>query len=274
MYSRKQYAKNFLNLFGKDICLSLKNVQLRLEKDDNENYSLFPFLNNFSNIFYQGDYEYLAHFVYYFNELELIWLMSDENLSKDECFKTLFSSGKNSIYNLNNLKLDEILLSSNTKDEHIILFLFLLCLPEIEEDSLMFNDKKEYLLESPYITEHIFEDLLLIAKLSNEEYLKKQIKSEKNLSIKIIENFLNEIFLGMSTVSVNDFKNVFPEKKIKILMNMDCYPDAILLSVNKSLIFMYEEILLWVEDYSRKEFQKTIETTIIKSNIKNKVIKY
>jgi hypothetical protein len=273
----KQYCILFLEYMDTEINLSFEEFSKLLYGKSQEQLSFFPFMDNLQEYFSKGNYHFLAHLVYYSNELDLFLvdiIQTKEQFNSN--FELLFNNSKHSIYNLNNIEIDKLLLSKDCKIEHLICFLFLLCLPHQNDNKnlVMFNTKGEHFLTSAFITDDNFDIMLHIAKEIHPHILNNILKADKNLSIFILEKFFTDIFFPLDTLSIDVFKNKFPQNKINKLSLLNCYPDDLSSYINSSISIMYENIITFIDNYSKELYKKNLLETLTFNIQEDKITKF
>lgn len=272
-FNYKDYALAFLQLMGDNLKYSSKEIEEYLLNPSlsDGSFSLFPIAENLKKMFLTADYNAVAGLVYHLNDIDCSLFTGNKVNNIENKYEYFFKSKETSIYYLFNLNIAELLLSSASSKNHILIYLFLLFLPN-GEDFLMFNNQGKSLLSLYDISDDNFEMLIDIYMDLNQIKFDKLINDKNNLAIQIIENYLIEIISNIDNPKMSDYKNYYPYKKINKLAKMDCFPDDAFSVLSISLTTMYPEFITWSEEYS-SELEKEIMKKLTYVNLNTKVDK-
>lgn len=222
-------------------------------------------------MFLSADYNAVAALVYHLNDIDCSIFTGNKVNNIENKYEYFFKNDKSSIYYLFNLNLGELLLSSSSSKNHILIYLFLLLLPN-GEDFLMFNNQGKSLLSLYDVSDDNFELLIDIYIDLNKVNFNRLIKDKNNLAIQIIENYLIDIISNIDNPELNDYKDYYPYKKINKLAKLDCFPDDVLNVLSVSLTAMYHDFITWSEEYST-EIEMNIMKELNVSNLNSKIEK-
>lgn len=270
-YSHQEYCIWFAGHFSYNI-YSLSDFINLLEK---ENGDLLPISKNLTDFFYSLDIEALINLIYHINDISELDFIIMDNDNKTN-LENLFSSITNTSYIFKLFSFDSEILLSEDKNHATLLFLFLFFIPQHKtSDSLYHYRKKIPLLCCNKITFNHFEMLLYLMKTYEEESF-FQLCEVHNLNFILIEDFCQNS-TDIYVVSNNEeWYNILPINKIKVLFNENCtLENYIQFSNNK--IFRIVPTLMTFINYFQKElnFLKLKEKLAQKSqlNHKDKIIK-
>lgn len=262
-YSCKEYALEFLKMMGESLKYSSQDIENILLNPISKNgeMNLFPIGENLRKKFYEGDYHFFAALVYHIENIDCS-IFTGESLDNIENYhQYFFQSKEKSLYILYNIDVAELLLSSASKKNHWLTYLFLLCLPD-SEDFLLYNFKGIPLLSIYEVSDEMFIFLLEISEEINPNNFKQLLQSEMNYSVMLIENYLTNYITLMDSPTLENYKNFYPYNKIYAFAEKKCYPDNASNLMSNVLTYMYSEFIQWSEYYSN-----VIEDKIMRSNV-------
>lgn len=262
-YSCKEYALEFLKMMGESLKYSSKNIEniLLNPLSANGEMNLFPIGENLRKKFYEGDYHFFAALVYHIDNIDCS-IFTGESLENIESYhQYFFHSKEKSLYVLYNIDIAELLLSSSSKKNHWLTYLFLLCLPE-GGDSLLYNFKGVPLLSVYEVSDEMFQFLLEISEEINPNKFKQLLQTEMNYSIMLIENYLTNYITLIDSPTLENYKSFYPYDKMYAFAEKKCYPDNAVNVITKELKYMYSDFIQWSESYSN-----VIEDTLMRKNV-------
>lgn len=268
-FNYKDYALAFLQLMGDRLKYSSSDIEdLLLEPTLYDGtFSLFPVEDNLKKMFSTANYNAVAALVYYLDDIDCGIFTSNKVNNINNKYDYFFKGTQTSIYFLFNLDLSELLLSSSSQKNHILIYFFLLFLPN-GDDFLMFNNQGKPFLSLYSVSEDNFELILEVAKDIQKEKLNEQLTSDNNLAVKIIENYLIDIISNMKNPNLEDYKSFYPYEKLHTLAKLDCFPDNAINILSVSLTTMYPEFIAWTDEYSA-----IVEENIMRESLKRSIKK-
>lgn len=283
-HTTQQYCLEFLQLTQYDgNLLSYEEINQLLSEMppvENTNFSLFPFSNNCKKIIDDGNYYLLAQIFFHLPHIDLTWMNYNNPIDYDceNFYSKLLGNSKESFFYLNNISTTNIL--KNKGDKYILTFLFLLCLPCCEKDTHLWDLNHNHVCSIPFINEVNYEMILEISYDTNPTVFESLCKRENNLSIKLLENFMD------IQTDLLDFKHIdwdihIPIYQLYQLAEYDCYAYNISKLVSNRYTILYPNLLSCVERLNIDIFKDILQDQIPFQNIrcneniiKRKIVKF
>ncbi len=240
--SVKDYCKYFLSIVEpSETIMSISEVNDCLKNNQTEDF--FPEALNLNNAFNNGDYRFIASYIFYFNELNQDWYDINNNLSnlsENEKYKIIFKEGGEDFILTRAIFSPELLLSANDENRKLT-FLFLLFLPGLDNYQMLFHYKKKIpLLCSFGITDENFDMLLFLTN----KYLPDEVVLYQN---KNFNHFLIEEFMVASSELYafdkrTKWKNILPIYKMKKLFEIEHWISNFNETIDDRLLMIFPQI--------------------------------
>lgn len=268
-YSIQEYCLWFSFFFNIEIKpLNAFNKTLEMENGD-----LLPISKNICDFFYKGNLENFVNLIYHLDDLKCLdFLIMNQKEIKTSDF--LFNQNISVFFDSFSLDL-EVLLSSDNNNSKLI-FLFLFFLPIYKNQELLNHPKKQIPLISCHkLTYENFEMLLFLMK-SFDGFFDKYTQIDYNLNLILIEDFCqysNKFFFGKEK---NEWYDILPLEKIKLLFQEKCYLYHFSTERNKKLYYnipSLKDFILFFQKELEVEFLEKKLTIKNGQSIQNKVVK-
>ena len=269
----KLYCETFLSILS-------PNEKL-MKKEEVENYlkengtDLFPESINFHNAFNNGDYRFIASYIYHFNDIDLEWYDTNarmSHLSSEEKYKLIFKEDNEEFIFNKAIFEPEIMLSETNRNRQLT-FLFLLFLPEMNNYQIFFHYKKKIpLLCCSFISNENFEMLLCLMT----EFIADEIKLysiSKNLNHILIEDFMQTSAELYAFDCNTDWFKLLPIYKMHRLFEINCRFANFHQTMDEKYYMTFPnmpDIVFSIEkeyDYLKLNKELKIKTEVIETNI-------
>lgn len=250
-HTTQQYCLDFLNLtqYKKEL-LSIDEINDFLNNVDLlENFNLFPASTNSQKIFEDGDYHLIAQLIFHLPNINLSW-MSLGNPAKydfENFYEMILGNSNQSFFYLNNISIGNIL--KNKEDRYILTFLFLLFLPSCKKQSHLWDYNETHICTTPFISEDNYLMLLQISEDLEPQIFKKICSEDKNLSIRLLENFMDSqtYFLDLNR---SELLKVLPIYQLQLLAQYNCIPFNISSIVSNRHMVIFSKMLKFMDKLS------------------------
>ncbi|NCP98106.1 hypothetical protein GW820_04410 [archaeon] len=267
--SVKDYCIYFLNIFNQDYSIwSLEKLEKEIKK---ANGDLFPESINLYNYFHDGNYEFVANFIYSFPNIKKEWLMSNTNyleLDEIEIYKTIFDKNSEDFI-FSKLMFNQEKMLCDDSINKIITYLFILFLPGINSDEFLFHFKKNKpLICCVNVSNKSFDTLLEITT----EYIKKNnFTYDKNLNHLLVGDFMTIANELHDFNEETKWTEILPIYKINKFFDLNYGFLNISDTIDKKIMILFENlptILLFIEkEYSYLKLKKELSSSDKKEKI-------
>jgi hypothetical protein len=261
--SIKEYCSAFIKLVNpNDELWTLNELESYLRINITSDF--FPEIINLHNYFNNGDYRFIANYIYHFPNTDKSWFDIDnnwKNMEHQKQYKTLFDDSSEFFIFKKSIFDPEHLLSKDEL-EHQLTFLFLLFLPTIDNYGLFYHPfKKIPLICCNLISNQNF-DMLYDLMHEYDSFELSVLCKGNNLNHILMEDFMtNSSVLYAFDPKVNWY-NVLPIYKIYKLLDINCNFQLFSNHISKNSAYMFEdmpEILIKLEkEYMYSKFNEQL----------------
>lgn len=269
--SIKDYCLEFIKLINSnDEILSISQLEKNLRVNTTSDF--FPEIINFHNYFNNGDYRFIASYIYHFPDTDKSWFDIDNkwtHLDDSSQYKRLFDDSSDS-YIFKKAIFDSELLLSKDDINHQLTFLFLLFLPCIDNYGVFYHHyKKIPLLCCNNISNNNF-DMLLELMQHYDIFEINLLSKGKNLNHILMEDFMINSAVLYAFNPETNWEEVLPLYKIHKLLDINCGFELFSNYISKNSAYMFEnisEILIKIEKkYMYFKFNEQLSNKKIKTD--------
>lgn len=270
-YNHQEYCLWFAGHFSYNIYSLDKCIDL-LEKD---NYDLLPITKNLIDYFYSNNIEIMLNLIYHLNDLKNLDFIIMETNSNNN-IDNLFFSRDSKLYFFNLFSFDiEVLLSNNT-NKATLLYLFFYFLPNNKSQDLLYHSRKKIpLISCNQITFNHFEMLIFLMKESDTTNYNSLCKNY-NFNLILLEDFCQSATEIYTFLENDEWYDILPIDKIKVLFKDNCYLNNFLEYKNKKVYYTVPTLSDFIQYFQKElEFLRLKEKLTKKGqfNHKDKVVK-
>lgn len=260
-YTHQEYCLWFSYHFNYEI-YSFSYFKSLIEENNDD---LLPISKNIVNYFQNANIEAIINLIYHINDLDnldfIIMKTSEDESNLDYLFK--YKDIKS--YFCNIFSYDPELLLSHDEENFVLLFLFLFFLPQHKyHDSLTHPRKFFPLISCNKITLENFKMLLFLMKLYDQENFNLLCK-DYNLNLLLLEDFCYNSSTLYFTLNKEEWYDVLPIEKIKLLFNENCMLSNFLDFKDKKVYYSVPTLIEFVQ-----YFQKELEFLKLKEKLTSK----
>jgi hypothetical protein len=261
--SIKDYCSAFIKLINPDDSLwSIQQLEDYLSLNTTADF--FPEVINLHNYFSNGDYRFIANYIFHFPNTNKSWFDIDNkwgNISEENQYKRIFDDSSE-FYILKKAIFDpEILLSKDDLNSQLT-YLFLLFLPAIDNYGVLYHHyKKIPLICCNLISNNNF-DMLLELMNQYDKFELDILSKGKNMNHILMEDFMTNSAVLYAFDPEVDWNEVLPLHKIHKLLDLNCGFQLFSDHISKNSAYMFDnmpEILIKLEkEYMYSRFNEQL----------------
>lgn len=276
-HTTQQYCLDFLQLtnYSGEIFSSeeISNLLSSMKSIDNPNFTLFPFSENSKSLFDLGNYHLIAQLLFHLPHLDLSWMNICNPASYDleSFYSNTLGNSSQSFFYLNNISIVELLKSND--DNKILTFLFILCLPCCDQDTHLWDNHGEHLCGTPFINDNNYKMLIEISLDTHKDIFHHLCLSEYNISIKIIEKFIDSQTDLLDFSNIN-WKDYLPIHQFYQLAKHNCFPNNLRQLLLAKHIVLFPNLLNFLDKFNYELLENIMLSEAPLNDINNKITKY
>jgi len=237
------YCIAFLKLINhEDDIWNIEELEAKLA--ENQSLDFFPEIINLHKYFNEGNYQFIANYIYYFPKTNKSWFDIDnnwDNIIDDVQYKKIFDDSSE-LYLLNKaiFKPEELL----AKDElnRQLTFLFLLFLPSIDNYGMFYHHSKKIPLICCHGVSNDNFDMIYFLMNEYDKFEIDLLSTGKNLNHILMEDFMQNASELYSFDPNTNWNKIIPLYKIHKLLDINCGFKLFENNIQPNLLYMFEDM--------------------------------
>lgn len=261
--SIKDYCSAFIRLVNpEDNLWSIRELENYLSENPTSDF--FPEVINLHNYFSNGDYRFIANYIYHFPHTSKSWFDIDnkwDNISEEIQYKKIFDDSSE-LYILKKAIFDPEILLSKDDISNQLAYLFLLFLPSIDNYGVLYHHYKKIPLICCNLVSNKNFDMLLELMHKYDKFELDILSKGKNMNHILMEDFMTNAAVLYAFDPKVDWNEVLPLHKIHKLLDLNCGFQLFSDHISTNSAYMFDnmpEILIKLEkEYMYSKFNEQL----------------